>query len=237
MRLVSRLLLSVAILMVHIMLTVRITDGPTWRHSIATAPVVVAQRDMPAGVTIDRASLAVAQWPVGTIPAGAFTSIESVVGRVTRVAVYTGEGLVPGRLAPQRAGHGHDVKITPGKRAMSFRVNDGSVIAGLIQPNSRVDILVVIDRGGRGKVARIAIENLRVLALATGPDRSMDGRVTAASVATVEVTPDEAEKLALLTTQGSIQLLLLPGDPDRSRTSFTTPFPPNVVRNAIILRR
>src|SRR5678815_5330304 len=53
---------------------------------VATDPVVIAQKDLTEGASIDRMAVVVAQWPVGTIPAGAFTSIDSVAGRVTRVA-------------------------------------------------------------------------------------------------------------------------------------------------------
>ena len=251
MRVVSRLLLSVAILMVHLMLTFRIAEGPGFRWRVATAPVVIAQNDMPEGATIDRMSLVVVQWPVGTIPAGAFTSIDSVASRVTRVPVFKGEALVPGRLAPEGARPGLEVKITPGKRAMSFRINDASGIAGLIQPNCRVDILLVGHRGESRPFAKLVMENLRVLAIGTVPQRSPDGRAINASVATVEVTPDEAEILAIATTEGALQLILRGyPNPDPKLSSGSTrslallkpqvpkhePAPRPIVRHAVILR-
>ena len=188
---------------------------------VATAPVVIAQKDLTEGASIDRMAVVVAQWPVGTIPAGAFTSIDSVAGRVTRVAVFKGEALVPGRLAPDGTGPGLEVKITPGKRAFAFRINDVSGIAGLIQPNSRVDILVVINSGGeKGNVARLFMENMRVLAIGAVAQRTEDGRQINAAVCTVEVTPEEGEKLAIATSQGQIQLLLRGyGDPDSAKTN------------------
>jgi len=191
---------------------------------VATAPVVIAQKDLTEGASIDRMAVVVAQWPVGTIPAGAFTSIDSVAGRVTRVAVFKGEALVPGRLAPDGTGPGLEVKITPGKRAFAFRINDVSGIAGLIQPNSRVDILVVINSGAeKGNVAKLFMENMRVLAIGAVAQRTEDGRQINAAVCTVEVTPEEGEKLAIATTQGQIQLLLRGyGDPDSAKTTGAT---------------
>src|SRR5689334_23197267 len=187
---------------------------------VATAPVVIAQKDLTEGSSIDRMAVVVAQWPVGTIPAGAFTSVDSVAGRVTRVAVFKGEALVPGRLAPDGTGPGLEVKITPGKRAFAFRINDVSGIAGLIQPNSRVDILVVIDGGEKGRVAKLFMENMRVLAIAATTQRTEDGRPINAATCTVEVTPEEGEKLAIATTQGQIQLMLRGyGDPDSAKTN------------------
>ena len=217
---VGKALASGVIVVGLVLVTFDRADGPNPNGRVARAPVVIAQTDMSEGTTIDRVALAVAQWPVGTIPAGAFTSIDSVAGRVTRVAVFKGEALVPGRLAPDGTGPGLEVKITPGKRAMSFRINDVSGIAGLIQPNSRVDILVVMDSGReKGSVAKLAMENMRVLAIGAVPQRADDGRAINASVATVEVTAQEAEQLAHVTTMGSIQLVLRGyGDPDSART-------------------
>jgi len=194
------------------------------RARVATGPVVIAQKDMAEGAAIDRMAVVVAQWPVQTIPAGAFTSIDSVAGRVTRVTVFKGEVLVPGRLAPDGTGAGIEVKITPGKRAASFRINDVSGIAGLIQPDSRVDIVVVMDGGAeKGRIAKLFMENMRILAIGSAPQRSEDGRPMNATVATVEVTPSEGEQLALVTTQGQIQLMLRGyGDPDSAKTSGAT---------------
>jgi pilus assembly protein CpaB len=218
------------------MLTFRIAEGPRANGRVATAPVVVAQQDVPRGAAIGRMALVVAQWPVGTIPAGAFSSIESVAGRVTRVPLFKGEALVPGRLAPEGTGYGLDAKITPGKRAMALRVDDVSGIAGFIQPNSRVDILVVIDQGKDGRMARLAMENMRILAIGAVSQRADDGRAISASVATVEVTPEQAEKLALITTQGSIQLVLRGYADTDSIEAAAAMSHTAVIRNAPILR-
>ena len=81
----------------------RVLQTSKARNRIQTQPVVVAMLDVGESQAIDRTAVAVAQWPVGTVPAGAFTNIDSVVGRVTRVDVFKGEVIVPGRLAPSAA--------------------------------------------------------------------------------------------------------------------------------------
>lgn len=170
---------------------------------------------MPEGVTIDRVGLVVAQWPAGTQPAGAYNSVDSVAGRVTRVEVYKGEAIVPGRLAPEGTGAGLEVKITPGKRAYGIRINDVASLAGMVQPNSRVDIMVVInDPEQQKQVAKLFMENMRVLAIGAAPERTQDGRPISAAVASIEVTPTEAERLAIAAAQGALQLVLRGyGDP------------------------
>src|SRR4030095_8956032 len=186
----------------------RVLEATKASSRIATVPVVVAARDMPEGVTVDRMALVVAQWPVGTQPAGAYASVDSGGGRVTRVAVYKGEAIVPGRLAPEGTGAGLEVKITPGKRAYGIRINDAGSLAGMVQPNSRVDIMVVInDPEQQKQVAKLFMENMRVLAIGAAPERTQDGRPISAAVASIEVTPTEAERLAIAADKGAIQLV------------------------------
>jgi len=199
----------------------RVLETTKASSRIATRPLVVAARNLAEGSSIDRSALSVREWPVATIPAGAFASPDSLLGRVTRVAVFEGEPIVPGRLAPAGTGPGIEVKITPGKRAMGLRINDVAGVSGLIQPNSRVDVLVNINNandGGR-QVSKLFMENMRVLSVGTSVERDAEGRPIQATTAALEVTPQEAERLAVAVNQGSIQLVLRGyGDPDSVRT-------------------
>jgi pilus assembly protein CpaB len=190
---------------------------------VATAPVVIAARDINEGESIDRIALSVAQWPISTVPVGAYGKIDSVAGRVARVAVFNGEPIVPGRLAPEGTTPGLITKITPGKRAMAVRINDVSGIAGLIQPNSRVDILLSTTLGNATRTGKIFMENMRVLAMQATTTTTEDGRPIPATTATLEVTPDESEKLMVAQVSGTIQLILRGyGDPDSVKTSGAT---------------
>ena len=194
----------------------RVLEATKASSKITTVPVVVAAKDMPEGVVVDRMALVVAQWPAGTQPAGAYGSVDSVANRVTRVPVYKGEAIVPGRLAPDGTGAGLEVKINPGKRAYGIRINDVASLAGMVQPNSRVDIMVVIDDPEQNKrVAKLFMENMRVLAIGAAPERAQNGAPISAAVASIEVTPTQAERLAIAAAQGSLQLVLRGyGDPD-----------------------
>jgi len=191
---------------------------------IATVPVVVASKDINEGAMIDRMSLVVAQWPAPTVPPGTFVSIDSVAGRVSRVNIFSGEPIVPGRLAPLGVGPGLEIKITPGKRAMGVRVNDVSTMSGMIQPNSRVDILLTANAPGTNeKSAKLFMSNMRVLAMGTEVQRGADGRPIQTTVATLEVLPEESEILLVAQSQGQIQLVLRGyGDPDSVQTKGAT---------------
>ncbi len=134
---------------------------------------------------------------------------------MTRVNVFTGEAIVPGRLAPAGTGPGLELKIPPGQRAMAVRINDVAGISGLIQPNSRVDVLVTIaDPATNKQQAKLFMENMRVLSVGTEIQRDAAGKPNTAATATLAVTPDEAERLAIAMNTGSIQLVLRGyGDP------------------------
>jgi len=197
----------------------RVLENTKASSRVATRPLVVAAKSIPEGTAIDRASLSVREWPVATVPAGAYSNADSLIGRVTRVAVFEGEPFVPGRLAPSGTGPGIEVKITPGKRAMALRINDVAGVSGLIQPNSRVDVLVNIRSDGGRQVSKLFMENMRVLSVGTRVERDAEGKAIEAASAALEVTPDEAERLAVAVNQGSIQLVLRGyGDPDSVRT-------------------
>jgi pilus assembly protein CpaB len=199
----------------------RVLENTKASSRVATRALVVAAKSLPEGSAIDRTSLSVREWPVATVPAGAYSNADSLIGRVTRVAVFEGEPFVPGRLAPSGTGPGIEVKITPGKRAMGVRINDVAGVSGLIQPNSRVDVLVNIrtnDNTGR-QVSKLFMENMRVLSVGTRVERDAEGKAIEATTAALEVTPEEAERLAVAVNQGSIQLVLRGyGDPDSVRT-------------------
>ena len=99
----------------------RVLQSTKENARVATQPVVVAAQDIPEGVVVAREMLTTVPWPVGTVPVGAFSTVDSVATRVTRLSVFKGEAFVPGRLAPTGTGAGIEVKITPGKRAMCSR--------------------------------------------------------------------------------------------------------------------
>ena len=188
--------------------------------AVAMRPVVVASRDIPEGSTIDRIALTTVQWPVQTAPMGAYSSMDSVANCVTRIAVFQGEAIVPGRLAPVGSGPGLELKIPPGQRAMAVRINDVAGISGLLQPNSRVDVLVTIKEDNSDRqVAKLFMSNMLVLSVGTEVQRDNQGKPINATTVTLAVTPEESERLAIAMNTGSIQLVLRGyGDPDSVRT-------------------
>lgn len=204
------LVASLVVAAIATLLVFQFISARTTGSQIATLPVVVAAKDIAEGAEIQEADVRVEQWPEPVVPENAFESSARVGGRVSRVPIYAGEAIVPGRLAPEGAKPGLEAKIAPGKRAMGVRINDVSGMNGMIQPNSRVDILLTVTQAGatEQRSAKLFMENMRVLAMGSEVTRGADGRVTPSTVAMIEVTPEEAERLAVATAQGQIQLVL-----------------------------
>lgn len=202
----------------------RLLQARTAGAKVVTRPVVVAAKDVPEGAALDATALTLASWPEQSVPPGAFSRLDSAVGRVVRVSVFAGEAIVPGRLAPVGTGPGLELKIPPGQRAMAVRINDVAGISGLIQPNSRVDVLVTIQEPGSSKqVAKLFMENMRVLSVGTEIQRDASGKPITATTVTLGVTPPQAERLAVAMSQGAIQLVLRGyGDPDSVKTGGAT---------------
>lgn len=198
----------------------RVLDGMKASSRIATQNVVIAAADVAEGTALTKVALAVVQLPVAAVPAGSYSNPDSVVGRVSRIPIFKGEAIVPGRLAPEGTAGGLEVKILPGKRAMTLRIDDVAGLAGLVQPNSRVDLMLTTgDSRAPGQISKLFMSNMKVLSIGAQVARGEDGRPINAPTATLEVTPEEAERLALATREGAIQLVLRGyGDPDSVKT-------------------
>jgi pilus assembly protein CpaB len=202
----------------------RLLSAKSDSGKVLMRPVIVAIQDIPEGLAVERTAVTVASWPAPTVPVGAYATVDSVIGRVTRVNIFNGEPIVPGRLAPPGTGPGLELKILPGQRAMAVSVNDIAGISGLLQPNSRVDVMVTSTDVATGKqTAKLFMENMRVLSVGTAIQRDASGKAMPAASVTLGVTPEQAERLAIAMNQGAIQLVLRGyGDPDSIRTRGAT---------------
>lgn len=172
------------------------------------AQVVVAATDIPLGTTIGAEHLRTAMWPADGLPAGAFTDPTGIVGWVARTSLVRNEPLLADELANPAARGVLPLIIPPGMRAASVRVNEVSGIAGFITPGSKVDVITVMDGSkNEGKEAFTLLEDLEVLAIAQTMDHK-DTKPTIVNTVTLLVTPPQAERLTLASSEGSLQLAL-----------------------------
>jgi pilus assembly protein CpaB len=171
--------------------------------------VVVAATDIPLGTTIGAEHLRAVPWPADAVPAGAYSDPTAIVGWVVRSSVVRNEPLLADELANPAARGVLPLVIPPGMRAAAVRVNEVSGIAGFVTPGSKVDVITVMQsaRDENGKEALTLLEDLEVLAVAQTMDHK-DTKPTIVNTVTLLVTPPQAERLTLASSEGSLQLVL-----------------------------
>jgi pilus assembly protein CpaB len=171
-------------------------------------PVVVAANDIAVGAKVTGRDLRVIDLPQSAVPPGSFSAISKVVDRGAVLPISKGEFVLPSKLAPENAGAGLPALIPAGMRAVSVRVNDVVSVAGFVQPGTHVDVLSTGNQGGNERQTTTVLENVLVLAVGRSLDRNAAADAQIAPVITLAVSPDDAQKLALVSTEGRIQLSL-----------------------------
>ena len=79
-----------------------VLEAPKAQRAVSRRPVVVAIREISQGAVVEPSSVTLAPWPEMTVPSGAYSVVDSVVGRVARNAIFKGEVIMPSRLSPRR---------------------------------------------------------------------------------------------------------------------------------------
>ena len=172
-------------------------------------PVVMAADDIQVGAKLEAHDVRVVTLPQSAIPPGAFSRTSQVLGRGAVLPVSQGEFILPSKLAALNAGAGLPSMIPPGMRAVSVRVNDVVSVAGFVQPGTRVDVLATGNQSsGNDRQTTTVLENVAVIAVGKSLDRSASAEGQSAPVITLLVSPDDAQKLALVSQEGRIQLSL-----------------------------
>jgi pilus assembly protein CpaB len=190
----------------------------------ATQEIIVASKDIPPGTAIDKEMVKLAPWPKASIPVGSFSAPEQVVGKVNKVKAVAGEPVLQSKLAGE--GAGLTVLLTPGSRAMAVKVDEIIGVSGFIAPNDRVDVIATLIPPGKNgqdeKFSKIVLQNKRVLSVAQSVEQK-DGKAQVARSITLEVTPEESEKLSLAQLQGELILALRAlGDENTIQTRGST---------------
>jgi pilus assembly protein CpaB len=173
------------------------------------AQVVVSTADLSVGARVGDHDVRVVKFPASLVPAGAFKAASQVVGRGVILPISKGEFLLPNKLAAENAGAGLPSLIPPGMRAVSVRVNEVVSVAGFVTPGARVDVLLTGNPTSTNEPqTNTVLENVEVVAVGQKLERNTSGDAQSAPVITLLVSPDDAQKLTLASTQGKIQLSL-----------------------------
>lgn len=177
---------------------------------LPTQTIVVAKQPLRFGTEVSEAMLKEIPWPADAVPAGAFSTIASVLGAGRRIVLAAIEADEP-VLALKMTGPGQRATLSalvrPGMKAVTIRVNDVEGVGGFVLPGDHVDVVLTrtIDKGQA--TSEVVLQNTRVLAI----DQMADDRAAKAAVAksvTLEVDTVQAQKVWLASSVGSLSLLL-----------------------------
>src|SRR5687767_2851573 len=178
---------------------------------MASTKVVVAAGDIELGSRLNAQMLKTIDWPSGSIPPGAVTDLAPLRDRVVKTSVMRGEPILESKLAPVGTKGGLSAVIPEGKRAMTVRVNDVVGVAGFALPGNYVDIVVNTQVDGAGsaskQISKIVLESILVLAVAQEANRD-ETKPRVVNAVTLELTPEQAEKLDLARSVGTLSLVL-----------------------------
>lgn len=220
---------------------------PVREVEIATAHAVVAAEALPMGTLLTRDNVKLVAWPAQTPLSGGFDNIDAVVQRGLIAPVSENEPLTESKLAPLEAGAGLSPVIPPGMRAMSVRVNEVIGVAGFVVPGTRVDVLVTVAEENDDNRTQVVLSNVQVLSAGTRYDQENareSGEAIPSTVVTLLVSPEDAERVTLAQSEGSIMLALRnpldtePTDTKGARLAslFGEPAPAPPVRAAVVRR-
>ena len=178
---------------------------------MASSKVVVAAGDIQLGSRLTGQMLKTVDWPSASVPPGAITKPEALEDRVVKTSILRGEPVLEAKLAPLGTKGGLSAVIPEGKRAMTVRVNDVIGVAGFALPGNYVDIVVNTQLDGKGggdrQISKIVLEHILVLAVAQEASRD-ETKPRVVNAVTLELTPEQAEKLDLARSVGTLSLAL-----------------------------
>ncbi|NSL54727.1 Flp pilus assembly protein CpaB [Uliginosibacterium aquaticum] len=177
--------------------------------------VAVAMMDVQLGSRITPEMIMMIDWPMGTMPSGAHKDPGKLAGRVVRTSLTRGEPILEGKLAPEGTQGGLSAVLSAGKRAITVRVNDVVGVAGYALPGNYVDIMVNTQEAQGSQrtndkdlsISKIVLEQILVLAVGQEAGRD-ETKPRVVNAVTLEVTPEQAEKIDLARSVGNLSLVL-----------------------------
>lgn len=217
----------------------------------ARTRILVAQRPLPAGTLLKDEDFAVRDVANADVPEGAFLATSEarseLRGALLRRFLDPNEPMLRGDVLRPRDRGFLAAVLRPGMRAVTIGVDQVTGTAGLIWPGDQVDLLLTQELQdapvNRRVTGETVLQDVRVIAVdqqlaqgASGSDSPM-GRV--ARTITLEVTPDQAERVVVAIALGRLVLAVRAMAPtedaegERAPTTFAGDVSPVLARSAV----
>jgi pilus assembly protein CpaB len=190
---------------------------PEVQASFKISSIVVAKQNLAFGTELAKTELTVREWPADSLPQGSFATLDDLLGdgkepRVVLKPIVQGEPVLMSKISGFGEKATMSTVLPQDKRAFSIRVNDISGVGGFLVPGDRVDVLLTrqIEEKNSDKldqVTDIILQNIVVRGIDQSADEDQNKPQVVKSV-TVEVSPEDAQKLALAQQVGQLSLAL-----------------------------
>lgn len=179
--------------------------------------LVVASKPMRFGDRVRPENLKAIPWPSEERPEGSFDAIVAVLGdkdepRYAMEAIDPGEPVLSSKITGAGERATLSAALDEGMKAVSIRVNDVLGVAGFVRPSDRVDVLLTrvirnTKSGNEQTSVDVLLQGVKVLAVDQTADERKDEPSVVKTV-TFEVTTDEAQRLTLGASIGTLSLAL-----------------------------
>lgn len=185
-----------------------------------TAQVLVARNEIGLGQIVGPESFRWQDWPEKAVTTGYIQrsvrpdAIKELENSVARAPLLPGEPVTPVKLVKPGEGGVLAAILPAGMRAISTRIKEETGVGRLILPNDHVDVILIQRRRNRGSgggeeyVSDTLFRNVRVLAIGQLIEAKDGKKLAEGNTATLELTPRQAELLALANSMGEISLSL-----------------------------
>lgn len=175
--------------------------------------ILVARKNIPQGTYIKAPEewFVEKEFTLGEEPKKAVRSFDEVKDRVLSKPLSAEQWVIADDLLTKTQS-GLAYSLPKGMRAMAIKVNVDTVVAGFVQPNSRVDVLNTVRSGDKDSYSRTILQNMLVLAIDSIDSRDLEKKAIVSSTVTLAVTPEEAQALSMGQHMGELRLVLRPPD-------------------------
>ncbi len=186
--------------------------GKHFSHARTAAPqtlCVATTRALEAGDLLKPTDLKLIPWPGATPLQGTFSKAEEPVGRTVLYPLAAGEPVLSQQLSAAGVAVGLSAKIPDGMRALSLKSDQVVGVAGFLLPGTHVDVLVTYRNAATAEpVTATVLQDARVIAAGQKTQPDPEGKPSTVDVVTILVSPADAQRAVLASTQGTVHFVL-----------------------------
>lgn len=176
--------------------------------------VVVAKINLPRYARLQESNLEIVRMPASKVPDGAISAIGGAVSRLVDTTVQAGQPVLQNSLFPIDGEPIMSDKIPAGMRAVTISVNEAAALAGVLLPDSNVDVMITANGNHPdfpGNVTATLVKNVKVLATSQQRHRFSENSSRPLRTITLAVTAEQGNKLILAQQYGQLSVALRSG--------------------------